>query len=65
MIDKVDCTLVGIGVWLLADSIISIVLYLNADSYNGKKQSWRRDHIIRVVRAILAILIIYIGYKIY
>jgi hypothetical protein len=51
-----------IGTWLLSDAVISIALYLNAASYNGKKQSWGRDHLIRVVRGILALIIILIGY---
>jgi len=49
--------------WIFSDAVYSIVLYLNADSYNGKKQTWRRDHYIRVIRGILAIAIIIIGYQ--
>ena len=54
--------LVGIGVWLLSDAVYSITLYLNAPSYDGKpKQTFRQDHWVRVLRAILAITIIWTG----
>ena len=54
--------LVGIGVWLLSDAVYSITLYLNAPSYDGKpKQTFRQDHWVRLLRAILAITIIWIG----
>lgn len=53
-----------IGTWLLSDALYSIILYANAPSYDGKtKQTFKRDHWIRVVRAICAIGIIIIGWK--
>ena len=52
------------GTWLFSDAIYSLALYLNADSYNGKKQSWKRDHLIRVIRGLLALVIIWIGWTI-
>jgi len=53
--------LVGIGVWNLSDGIYSWVLYKNADSYNGKHQTFVRDHWVRLVRIILALVVIAIG----
>ncbi len=53
--------LIIVGTWLLSDAIYSITLYLNSKSYDGQKQTWKRDHFVRVIRAILAILIIVIG----
>ena len=58
MIDKI---LIIIGTWLLSDAVYSITLYLNSKSYDGEKQTWKRDHFVRVIRGILAILIIVIG----
>ena len=56
--------LVGIGVWILSDSIISITLYLNAPSYEGSpQQSWARDHSIRIVRGLCCIALMYLGGK--
>ncbi len=53
-----------IGTWLLTDSIYSITLYLNAPSYDGSpKQTFRKDHWVRIVRAILAISIIIMGWN--
>ncbi len=58
MIDKI---LIIIGTWLLSDAIYSYVLYQHSQSWRGEKQSWAKDHWLRAVRAILAILIIVIG----
>jgi len=52
-----------LGMWLFSDAILSIILYLNAPSYAGSpKQTWKKDHWIRIVRAICAIIIIEIGW---
>ncbi len=59
---KLDCVLVAIGTWIFSDACYSLILYLSADGYNGKKQGWLRDHSVRIVRAILAIAIVVIGY---
>jgi len=57
----VDKLLVGIGVWLLSDGIYSWVLYYHADSYNGKHQTFWKDHWVRLVRIICAVVIIVCG----
>ena len=51
-----------IGVVILWDGLYSITLYLNAPSYaKGRKQSWRRDHWVRLVRMLLGITLVVIG----
>jgi len=50
-----------LGCWIFSDAIYSITLYMNAPSYeNNRKQTWKADHWVRVVRAVasLAIMII-------
>lgn len=59
-----DKALVGIGVWLLSDGIYSWVLYHNSKSYNGEIQTFWRDHWIRLIRIVLAIIIIFMGVSI-
>lgn len=57
-----DKLLIAAGVWILSDSIYSIMLYLTAPGCEGvKRQTWKRDHWLRVLRGLLAILIIWIG----
>uniref|UniRef100_A0A6M3IXC3 Uncharacterized protein n=1 Tax=viral metagenome TaxID=1070528 RepID=A0A6M3IXC3_9ZZZZ len=56
-----DKILVGVGVWLLSDGIYSWLLYLQADSYNGKHQTFLRDHWIRLLRILCALVIIWVG----
>ncbi len=57
--------LVGlVGCWILSDAVLSITLYLNSPSYEGsKKQSWKRDHSIRIVRGLLGIWLMVVGGK--
>jgi len=50
-----------LGTWLFSDSIYSYILYVNAASYDGKRQTWARDHWIRAVRASIGITLIIIG----
>lgn len=50
------------GTWLVSDGVYSITLYLNAPSYVGSsKQTWRGDHWVRLVRILLALMVIIIG----
>ncbi len=57
---------VGIcGCTIIWDGIMSITLYINAPDYQGSKQTWRKDHWVRLVRiAVGAVLIIIAGYAI-
>ena len=53
--------LVGTGVWLLSDAIYSYTLYAHSQSWRGERQSWAKDHWIRGVRAMCAVIIVIIG----
>jgi len=51
-----------IGTWLFSDAVYSDTLYANAPTYDSKeKQTWKKDHWVRAVRAALAIVVIAIG----
>ena len=51
-----------IGMWVFSDGILSWTLYLNAPSYEGsKKQTFLRDHWIRLIRIFCGIALIVIG----
>lgn len=52
-----------IGTWIVSDGVLSIMLYLKSMDNTGKRmQSWRYDHIIRLVRIICGIVIIAIAF---
>ena len=47
-----------IGMWLMSDSIYSIMLYLTSPGVDGEtKQTWKRDHWIRIVRGLIGIFL--------
>ena len=50
-------TLVGIGVWLFSDSLYSLLIYLGRP-----EEKWWKNHSIRVIRLVLGIAIVIIGY---
>lgn len=51
-----------IGMWIVSDGVLSWTLYLNAPSYEGsKKQTFLRDHWIRLIRIICGIVLIVLG----
>ena len=51
-----------IGMWLFGDGIFSWTLYLNAPSYEGsKRQTFWRDHWVRLVRILCGVVLIVIG----
>ena len=51
-----------IGLWLISDGILSWTLYINAPSYEGsKKQNFKRDHWVRLVRILCGIALVIIG----
>ena len=57
-----DKALVIIGTWIFSDGILSWTLYLNAPSYEGsKKQTFLRDHWLRLVRILLGIALMTMG----
>lgn len=51
-----------IGTWLLSDAIYSWVLYTNSQSWRGKRQDFIHDNWVRLLRALLAIGILVIGW---
>ena len=60
MIGKV---LIAFGVWLLCDAIISIRIYYNKlAETGGRKQNWKYDHSIRVIRGIIALCMVGMGF---
>ena len=46
-----------IGMWIFCDGWISLALYI------PEKQSWLRDHSIRIIRCLLGIVLMWLGYK--
>lgn len=50
-----------IGLWIFSDGVYSLMLYLSAPGHSGVKQTWRRDHWVRVVRGLLGLILIVIG----
>ena len=50
-----------IGLNITMDGLYSLILYLTARSYRGKKQTWQRDHWVRCVRMVCGIALIIIG----
>ncbi len=50
-----------IGTWIFSDALYSLLLYISADGHSGKKQTWMRDHWVRVVRGILGITLVLMG----
>ncbi len=50
------------GMWILTDGIYSWFLYVNAPSYEGsERQTFLRDHWIRLVRILWGVTLIVIG----
>lgn len=60
---KEGAMLVGLGVWLLGDAIYSYHLYRAAASWrpNGERQTFWKDHWVRLMRGICALAIVGIG----
>lgn len=50
-----------IGMWLFSDGVYSWVLYKNAKSYNGKHQTFWRDHWLRLARIACGVTLIIFG----
>ena len=50
-----------LGMWIFSDAVYSYTLYINAPSYDGKRQNWKQDHWVRAVRAAASIAIMIIG----
>ena len=51
-----------LGMWIISDGVLSWTLYLNAPSYEGsKKQTFKRDHWVRLARILAGIALMTIG----
>jgi len=51
-----------IGMWVMSDGLYSIALYLGAPSFReGERQSWRKDHAIRLARVGCGIILMIAG----
>ena len=51
-----------IGCWIISDGAYSIALYLNAPSFReNEKQSWSKDHAIRLLRILCGAVLIILG----
>ena len=52
-----------IGMWIASDGAYSIALYTNAPSFReGEKQSWRKDHAIRIIRILSGVALMWMGF---
>lgn len=62
-INYIGGTLIAIGMWIVSDGILSWTLYANAQSYeNNRKQTFLKDHWVRLVRILCGIALIWLGY---
>lgn len=52
--------LVGLcGLWLFTDGLISIRLYYGKlAEEGGRKQDWKRDHSIRLIRMVIGLFLV-------
>jgi len=56
--------IIALMVWILSDGVYSWTLYLNAPSYEGlSKQTFWRDHWVRLVRIIVSVAVLVICLK--
>ena len=51
------------GLWIISDGILSWTLYANAQSYeNGRKQTFKADHWVRLMRIIIGVVMVVSGW---
>ena len=50
-----------LGVWFFADGVASLYTYTGQNP-QAKGQSFWRDHCLRIVRCLLGVALIYLGY---
>lgn len=50
-----------IGMWVFSDGLLSWILYRNKESYRGDRQTFKKDHWIRLVRCVVGVALIIIG----
>jgi len=61
MTDLIYYSIGLIGVWILADAVASLWAY-TGNSDRAKGQSFWRDHLIRIIRGVLGIILVWLGY---
>jgi hypothetical protein len=54
-------TLLIAGTWLLSDAVYSYSLYTGSQSWRGTRQTWAKDHWVRLLRAMIAAWLIILG----
>jgi len=51
-----------IACWIFGDAVYSYSLYLNAPTYDSNaRQTWKKDHWVRAVRAGLSVVLMVLG----
>ena len=56
-----NIALAVIGTWLIGDAIYSYSLYTHSQSWRGDRQTWARDHWVRLVRLVCGVAVVAIG----
>ena len=51
----------AMGIVVSMDGIYSWILYATADSYRGDKQTFARDHFVRLIRILIGIALVIIA----
>jgi len=60
---NLGCFLIFVGCWLFSDGVYSWTLYHHAMSYeNGRKQTFWKDHWVRLIRIILSLILMVGGW---
>ena len=64
MINLIAYLVLGVGgMWIVSDGLLSWTLYANAQSYeNGRKQTFKKDHWVRLVRIVIGVTMIISGW---
>lgn len=51
------------GTWILGDGIYSLVLYTDRRDSRAQGQSWLRDHWLRLLRIIIGLALMAMGWQ--
>ena len=49
------------GTLIVLDALYSYLLYNNSQSWRGDRQTWTKDHWVRLCRAIVGMVVLWIG----
>lgn len=61
MVSYIGYTIGLLGMWIIWDGISSWTLYANAPAYDGRKQTFKEDHWLRLVRILCGITFVVLG----